>query len=157
VSAGAALTTAIPLQSSAHGVSAATAHLSTQNRMSATANGQVTATSTLTTQIQFKANASGQSEATARLAAATAGLRAILLDQTAATAGLTTRIALKSNQQSRTTATARLTTTGALSPAEFTASATVLTSVAVVGAVAVPPLVVSTTTRASFSATVDIA
>jgi hypothetical protein len=134
---GAALTTAIPLQSSAYGVSAASASLGTQ--------------------IQFKANASGQSVATARLAAAIAGLRASLLDQTAATAGLTTRIALKSNQQSHTTATARLTTTGSLSPSEFTASATVLTSVAVVGAVAVPPLVVSTTTRAGFSATVDIA
>lgn len=177
VSVGAALTTAIALQVGAHGVSAATASLTTHDNMGATVSVQVTATARLTTQIGLlaalagqanataslgtqsllKVNASSHSTATARLAAAVAGLRAGLLDQPGASAGLTTRIALKSNQQSHTTAAARLTTTGSLSPAEFTTSAAVLTTVAVVGAVPVLPLVVSTKTSAGFSVTVDTA
>lgn len=177
VSVSAALTTAIPLQANASGASAATARLTTHDNMGATVSAQVTATARLSTQIGLlaalagqanataslgtqillKVNASSHSTATARLAAASAGLRASLLDQTGATAVLTTRIALKSNQQSHTTAAARLTTTGSLSPAEFTASAAVLTTVAVVGAVPVLPLVASTKTSAGFSVTVDTA
>ena len=177
VSVGAALITAIPLQASASGVSAATARLTTHDNMVATASvqvaatarlstqigllaalaGQANATASLGTQILLKVDASSQSLATARLAAALAGLRAVLLDQTGAAAVLTTRIALKSNPYSHGAVTARLTTTGSLPPAEFTASAAVLTSVAVVGAVPVLPLVASTKTSAGFSVTVDTA